>query len=96
MTNENKLDELKNKITNLGEDLKYKVNEAQLQGDKTVDDLKHKVAEIKLESEKALHNLNKETNAKYTEGKVSFDEKVNHAKAETPETGNKVQDKLTI
>ena len=40
MTNE-KLDELKDQAAELGNDLKYKAKEAQLQGEKAVDDLKH-------------------------------------------------------
>ena len=48
MSNTNNLDDLKNKAAELGEDVKLKAKEVQLEGEKLVDDVKHSAKEAKL------------------------------------------------
>ena len=79
MTN-SKIDELKNKASEIGDDLKIKAEEAKLQGEKVVDDVIHSAKETKLEGEKALNDLKKETQESQTDHKAALSEKIDAAK----------------
>ena len=62
----------------LGEDVKLKAKEVQLEGEKLVDDVKHSAKEAKLEGEKALNDLKKDAN----EHNGDLKDKLDHLKTE--------------
>lgn len=81
MTNDNKLDDLKTKATELGEDLKLKAQAAKLEGEKVLEDVKHQATEAKLDAEKQLTDLKQNAAESKAEGDAAFEQKLESAQA---------------
>ena len=82
MTNDSKLDDLKNKASDLSEDIQHKAKEAKLQAEKSADDLKHNVDAAKLQGEKSFDDLKKSATDHFTEHKEKLDAKVDEIKGD--------------
>ena len=77
---DNTLDNLKQKASEVGEDLKFKAKEAQLQGEKAVDDLKHSASEAKLAGEEKLTDLKRDAQDSSADNKAVLDDKLSAVK----------------
>lgn len=64
-------DDLKNKASEVADDLKLKAKEAKLGAEKVADDLKHKAQEALLKGEKVLNDLKHKSDDSTDENKDS-------------------------